>query len=91
MFDVVNAIFECGGAVILWMNVHRLYQDKKVSGVSIAPFVFYAAWGIWNPFYYQNLGQTLSAIAGIGVLLANLAWLALFFWYKFNPPECEES
>jgi len=89
-YDVVNALFEFAGAIILWLNVRRLHLDKQVKGVSVVPFIFYAAWGMWNPFYYNSLGQWFSCIAGIGVLTANLAWLALFFRYKLYPVEADE-
>jgi hypothetical protein len=75
--DLLNAAFEAGGAVLLWLNVRRLLADGQVKGVSVWPVVFYSAWGYWNLFYYPAVGQTLSAIAGIGVALANTVWVIL--------------
>lgn len=76
--DEINAMFEVGGAGILWLNVYRLHQDGVVKGVSVAPFIFFTIWGIWNPIYYHSLHQPLSAIAAFGTVSANIAWLFLY-------------
>ncbi len=80
--DEVNALFELGGGVLLWLNVKSLWKDKQVRGVSFAPFAFYLGWGIWNLFYYPALGQIWSAIAGVNVVLANLAWVVLALRFR---------
>lgn len=45
--DTINAIFEGGGACLLLLNVHRLYLDKKLAGVALAPTV-------WLAIYYRR-------------------------------------
>lgn len=64
--DLVNACFELGGAALIWANVRALY----------------AAWGLWNVFYYPAIGQTLSFWAGLGVVAGNLTWCALAWRYR---------
>lgn len=79
--DTVNACFELGGALLIWLNVRRLYRDKSVRGVFAPVFVFYTLWGFWNCVYYPAIGQALSFWAGLGTTLGNLAWVALAATY----------
>ena len=79
--DTINAGFELGGALLIWLNVARLAKDKSVRGVYAPVFMFYAAWGLWNIVYYPAIGQTLSFWAGLGVVAGNAAWCALAFTY----------
>jgi len=80
--DAVNAFFELGGALLIWLNVRRLYRDRCVRGVFWPVNVFYTAWGVWNVFYYPALGQTLSFWAGLGVVLGNAAWCCLAWRFR---------
>jgi len=79
--DVINALFECGGGLLLIVNVARLIRDKRISGVSVWPTAWWTAWGAWNLFYYPALGQWASFAAGILVVIANAAWVGLAVWY----------
>lgn len=79
--DVINAIFEAGGGFLLVVNVARLLCDKQISGVSVWPTAWWTAWGVWNLLYYPHLGQWASFAAGILVVIANAAWVALAVWY----------
>lgn len=83
--DLINGLFEASGAVFLWCDVARLRRDKCVRGVYWPARAVYAAWGVWNMFYYPALGQSLSFYAGFGVVSANLVWCALAFWYTTDP------
>jgi hypothetical protein len=80
--DTINALFELGGAVFIWQNVRMLYRDKAVRGVYAPVMAFYAAWGVWNIFYYPAIGQTLSFWAGLGVVAGNVAWCSLAWRYR---------
>jgi hypothetical protein len=80
--DAINAVFELGGAVLIWANVRALYRAKEVRGVYAPVMAFYAAWGLWNVFYYPAIGQTLSFWAGLGVVAGNVAWCALAWRYR---------
>lgn len=80
--DLVNAAFEFGGALAIGASVLRLVKDKQVHGVSLWMIGFFTSWGLWNLFYYPHLGQTWSFVAGIVVLLANLAYLSLLIHYS---------
>jgi hypothetical protein len=79
--DTINACFELGGALLIWLNVRRLYRDRTVRGVFAPVFVFYTAWGFWNCVFYPAVGQMLSFYAGLGTTFGNLAWCALAWRY----------
>ena len=80
--DLVNGLFESIGSVLLWMNVRRLYLDKKIMGVNIAPVVFWSLWGMWNLFYYPHLNQWYSFAGGVSVMLANSVWVVQAIHYR---------
>lgn len=80
--DILNAIFEGGGACLLCMNVHRLWKDKKLAGVALAPTLWFNLWGAWNLFYYHSIGQRWSWLAGMAVFAVNTAWVALALVYR---------
>lgn len=74
--DLINGIFEALGAAFICLSIRRIFKDKKVAGVSVIHVAFFVAWGYWNVYYYHNLQQTFSWIAGVAVCTANTVWLA---------------
>ena len=80
--DYINGLFEFCGSFFIWMNVKRLYRDKEVKGAYWPAWAFFAVWGIWNLFYYPSLNQWASFLGGVLVVVGNIAWVALFLWYK---------
>lgn len=80
--DLCNAVFELGGAMLIWLNVRQLWRDQQIRGVFWHVNVFYTLWGVWNMFYYPSLGQWLSFWAGLGVVLGNAAWCVLAWRYR---------
>lgn len=88
--DLINAMFEGCGTLFIALNIRRLWQDKLVRGLDWRVQVFFTAWGIWNIFYYPYLGQLFSFIAGIGIVAANVVYVAMVIYYvrkeKHNGP-----
>ena len=82
--DIVNGLFELIGGVVLLLNVRRLWRDRKISGVSAFPVVFWTAWGLWNLYFYPAVSCWWSFAGGILVFAANAAWLFLAakIWWK---------
>lgn len=80
--DTMNAVFEGGGALLLCMNVHRLWLDKKLAGVALAPTLWFNVWGAWNLYFYHSIGQLASWYAGMAVFAVNTAWVALALCYS---------
>ena len=80
--DLMNGGFElCGGLFIL-NHCRVLYADKVLKGVSIISTVFFAAWGLWNLYYYPHLDQWASFYGGIVISLANALWIGLMLHYR---------
>jgi len=80
--DIINASFECFGGVFVIFSIIRLHKEKMVRGISILTVIFFAAWGMWNLFYYPHLGQSLSFIGGVFVTSANTVWLGQVIYYS---------
>lgn len=80
--DSINGLFEFRGSILLWWNVRRLYLDKEIRGVSKLPTAFFAAWGLWNLFYYPSLGQIMSFFGGCSLVIANAVWFAQMAYYS---------
>lgn len=81
MNDIINALFEFFGGCFLWLNVRRLLNDKQTKGVSIPATAFFAAWGIFNLYFYPSVGAWWSCLAGINVVVANIVWVTLMVYY----------
>lgn len=84
MPDLIDGLFELLGSVLLWMNVRKLRHDKMVRGVHWGPTTFFFVWGVWNLYYYPFLGQWLSFLGGLSIMVANLTWLILMLKYRKN-------
>ena len=81
MHDILNGLFEIGGALLLLLHCRTLYRDKSVKGMSVAPFVFFTAWGYWNLYYYPSVGCPWSFIGGLAVVAVNTIYLFMLWWY----------
>jgi len=91
-FDLENGVFELGGSFILLLNILKLKKDKYIAGVHWSPTAFFAAWGGWNAIYYPHLGQWFSFSGGVALVLVNVVWLAMLFYYtQKNKKELEDE
>ncbi len=79
--DVVNGLFEFGGALALVLHCFRLYQDKEVRGVSYLPFIFFTMWGWWNLYFYSNLNCWWSLVGGLCLVGVNTFYCGQLLWY----------
>jgi hypothetical protein len=79
--DLVTALFETTGSLMIWRNVQSLYKAKHFAGVRIGPTAFFAAWGFWNLFYYPHLQQWKSFVGGVCITTANTVWVGLMIYY----------
>lgn len=73
--DLINGIFEAGGAVMAWRNAYQLWKDREIRGVYWPIYFFYSAWGVWNLWYYRSLDQLISWYAGMVLVIGNLLWI----------------
>lgn len=79
--DKINGLFELLGGVFVFMNVLRLYRDKKVRGVSSIAMVYFTLWGYWNTHYYPHLDQWFSFVGGLTIALMNTLWVMMMVYY----------
>lgn len=84
MNDLINGLLEAWGGLFIGLSCWKLYQDKKVRGVSVWHFGFFMVWGLWNLYYYPSLGQWTSFVGGVGVVLANMLLVAMILYYNYQ-------
>jgi len=82
--DLINGGFEIFGGAAMALNVLKLYKDKKTRGVNWSTQVFFTSWGFWNLYYYPSLGQWVSFLGGLSLVIANAFYIALMWRYRKN-------
>ena len=78
---MINSIFEGGGALLLFMNIVRLYKDKQVRGFHWLPTLFFALWSVYNLFYYTHLNQMFSFAGACLMALFNMTFAIMAIYY----------
>jgi len=66
------------------MNVVKLYKDKKVLGICIAPAVFMAVWGLYGLFFYSFLDTPWSFYCCIPIAIVNCVFVSQMIYYRKN-------
>lgn len=79
--DTVNGCFEILGAFFVSLNVRQIWRDKQSKGIHWLAVAFFTAWGYWNLYFYPAVGQWVSFVGGVGVVVVNTIWLALLCYY----------
>lgn len=79
--DLVNGLFEFGGAITSFINVRSIRRDKKVLGIHWSTYLFFTSWGIWNLIYYPSLNQYFSFTGGVLIVVGNAIWLSHALYY----------
>jgi hypothetical protein len=75
--DVINAVFEGVGALIVARDALQLWRDRMIRGVYWPARLFFAAWGLWNCAFYPLIGQPWSFAAGCCLTTMTMLWVAL--------------
>lgn len=78
MNDIINGVFELIGGCLLILNLRRLWIDRKVDGVSVAPIIFFTLWGYWNLYFYPSVKAPWSFYGALVMVFANTAWIGLY-------------
>ena len=73
-FDVINALFQLGGAIAAWKNVQMIWKERQVKGVFWPLTIYYAVWGLWNLAFFSHLAQWWSLASGTLLVSGNLVW-----------------
>ena len=81
--DLVNGVFEGGGAVFALLNVRRLLLDWRVRGFSPAATIFWLLWGYWNIYYYAEIQQPWSWWGGVALSFVNTTYVLMILWILY--------
>ena len=87
--DLLNGLFEALAGLFVLNHCRVLLRDRAVAGVSIASTAFFTLWGVWNLWYYPNLGQFWSLAGAVFIVLANAIYVGLLI--RFATPQNKES
>ncbi len=79
--DLINGCFELAAGLLIMLNVRKLYRDKQLRGVCIAPTALMATWGFWNLYFYPHVGALWSFAAGIPIAVINTIWVGQMILY----------
>jgi len=80
--DLVNGAFEALGSLFILNHCRVLWKSKQAHGVSILSTIFFAAWGVWNLFFYPHLDQWFSFIGGLAIMAANMVWISMLIYLR---------
>lgn len=82
--DITQACWELGSAGFGLLNIKAVRQSQSIAGVHWLPTAFFAAWGIYNLWFYAALGLPISWYAGIAITVVNLTWLGHLCYYALT-------
>ena len=80
--DLINGLFESLGSLFILLSIIKLYRDKQVRGISYIHVGFFSAWGLWNIYYYPYLGQWVSFLGGLLIVITNTVYLGMLIYYS---------
>lgn len=80
--DAINGLYEFIGGIFLLLNCFKLYQDKKIRGITLSASTFFATWSWWNLYYYPSLDQWFSFTGALFIAATNTTWLLMAFYYS---------
>ena len=82
--DLINALFELGGAFAIAISVRKLYNDKLVRGISWLHVGFFMLWGAWNLYFYPSVNAPLSFYAGAVLCAVNTVYTLQLIYYTLK-------
>jgi len=82
--DIINSTFFMCASFFLFLNIVRLYKDKKVHGVSLISLTFFSIWGFWQIYYFWNIAQLWSFVGTVAMNTMNVIWAVMAFYYSFR-------
>ena len=82
--DHTQAAWELGSAMFGILNIKAVRKSRSIAGVHWLPTAFFAAWGIYNLWFYAALGLPVSWWAGMAITAVNLTWLGHLCYYAWQ-------
>lgn len=80
--DLVNGLFELGGAAVIASQIVVVLRDQRVEGVRWWMPFFFWCWTVWNIPYYASLGQWWSWAAAWLVVATHSVYAGLLWWFR---------
>lgn len=81
--DFINGIvFELGLGSLVWFDVAAIRRDLCLRGRSGKVAGLFLVWSTWNLWYYPHLGQWLSFVGGVSVMISNGTWCYYAWRYR---------
>lgn len=81
--DIINGLFEASGTLSVINHTRVLWRSRQAHGVSMLSILVFTSWGSWNLYYYPHLGQTMSFLAGVSIMLAEIVWMGSVAWLRW--------
>jgi hypothetical protein len=82
--DVTQAMWEGGSACFQLLNVRAIRRSRSIAGVHWLPTAFFAAWGIYNLWFYTVMRLPYAYWAGLAITVTNLIWLGHLCYYALR-------
>lgn len=89
--DMLNAILEGGSSLFIFKSILTLQKDKQVRGIWWPMVAFMMSWGYFNLWFYSEIAQWWSFVAGIAVVSANTFWLGQMLHYIRKEKICQSD
>ena len=79
--DLINGIYEFGGALYTIVNIRAVLKDKQIKGVRPSPIIWFTTWGFYNMYYYPHLDQWASFTGGCCIVVTNMIYVSLMIYF----------
>lgn len=80
--DLFAALVNATGGVFTWMNVYKLYTDKRVQGTNAWSFVYYGLASCYTAGFLHHLHAHFAFMGTMITATGNMTWAVLAFHYK---------
>jgi hypothetical protein len=84
MPDVINGCFLFTAAIVMALNVVKIYHDKEVRGISMFQITHFLLWSYWGCFFYAYIGAWWSLYSNTAISIIDTIWLVQILYYKIN-------
>lgn len=79
-YDLTNALFEFGGAVLGLLNIRAIWKHRAVQGIHPATIVFSCLWTCFVIPYYVHHADWFSVGAATLRTLVLAVWVGSYAW-----------
>jgi len=80
---ILTALFFACSAICC-LNIRAIIRDRNVQGVSTIPTWVFLSTNLFEVAYFGTLGFYWMAGGAVLMSLANLGWLAIYWWLRLD-------